>query len=238
MMLTMWTVLVAGAAAGQELTVSTPSFAQRLPDTANREGLRITVYVNNLAQAPEAVLAQARQEVERIYRKVQIEAEWVDCPSAPERLGTNPRCRPNPFRQDWLAIRIVSPSMMGDLGLKASEFGLAVLHEGDFGRLAYVCFQCVEQLVNGSLPLEGNAAARGTILGDLMAHELGHLLLANTSHSTFGVMHPHWDRADLEEAARGLKCFDARQAQRIQAQVRERMRAQETVNMASLHSPK
>jgi hypothetical protein len=200
------------------------------------------VYVYNPAKVAATVLEQARQEVVRIYRAAEVEAEWVDCPSVTEELDNYPRCRPNQSRQVWLAVRIIPQSMMGGLRLDPSGFGLAALREeGEFGRWAYVCFQCAEHLLevqNDKLVLESRPEGRGMILGVLMAHELGHLLLATTRHSSFGVMRPHWNRADLGDAARGLLLFTAKEAQRIGGQVRDRMRAEDAVGMVNLRAPK
>ena len=70
-----------------------------------------------------------------------------------------------------------------------------------------------------------------------MAHEIGHLVLATLRHSALGVMRPQWSPKDLEAAAFGrLMFFTAEEARRIRDQVSERMRAQETVNVASLRS--
>ena len=38
-----------------------------------------------------------------------------------------------------------------------------------------------------------------TLLGRAIAHEMGHLLLANSAHSTHGLMRPMWSREDLRK---------------------------------------
>lgn len=57
------------------------------------------------------------------------------------------------------------------------------------------------------------------LLGYVMAHELGHLLLPYGAHAAAGVMRPEWDRAQVRNAAEGLLTFTPDQA----ALIRDRL---------------
>jgi hypothetical protein len=58
------------------------------------------------------------------------------------------------------------------------------------------------------------------ILGRAMAHELGHILLGYNSHSSQGLMRPHFGRKDQSaESARYL--FEPTQAARLREAVRK-----------------
>ena len=59
------------------------------------------------------------------------------------------------------------------------------------------------------------------LLGHVMAHELGHLLLPYGAHSVAGLMRPAWDRAQVRAAAEGLLTFTPDQA----GLIREGLRA-------------
>ena len=59
------------------------------------------------------------------------------------------------------------------------------------------------------------------LLGHVMAHEMGHLLLPYGAHSLAGLMRPAWDRAQVRAAAEGLLTFTPDQA----ALIRERLQA-------------
>ena len=64
------------------------------------------------------------------------------------------------------------------------------------------------------------------ILGHLMAHELGHLLLGEAGHPAgSGIMHVPWQTKELEQIKQGVMSFLPEQAQRIRAQVFARMMA-------------
>jgi len=157
----------------------------------------------------------------------------VGCACSAEEESNYPDCRAGEPRKDWVVIRIVSQGMIDRWRSASSKFGMAQVGEaGEFGRYASVCSECAEQ----SVKVEPRRS--GPLLGYLIAHETGHLLLGTLRHSRFGVMRPSWDRADLEDSGRGRMFFSGKEARRIRDQVRERMRAQETLNAASLPSPK
>jgi hypothetical protein len=62
------------------------------------------------------------------------------------------------------------------------------------------------------------------ILGCVIAHEVGHLLLGANSHSDLGVMQPRWERKQIRQAMMGGLLFTPEQAKLIQAETQTRMR--------------
>jgi hypothetical protein len=64
------------------------------------------------------------------------------------------------------------------------------------------------------------------ILGSVMAHEIGHLLLGLNSHSGSGVMQPRWERKQVRQAMMGTLLFTPEQSQLIQVEAHTRMRLQ------------
>ena len=57
------------------------------------------------------------------------------------------------------------------------------------------------------------------LLGHVMAHELGHLLLPHGAHSAAGLMRPALDRAQVRAAIAGLLTFTPDQAALIRARL-------------------
>ena len=57
------------------------------------------------------------------------------------------------------------------------------------------------------------------ILGDVIAHELGHLLLGTNSHSPVGIMCANWDQDYLRLALRGRQLFSPEQSALMRAAV-------------------
>ena len=64
------------------------------------------------------------------------------------------------------------------------------------------------------------------ILGCVIAHEIGHLLLGSNSHSVSGIMQGRWERRQVRQAVTGTLLFTPEQAKLIQAEAQTRMRLQ------------
>jgi len=52
-----------------------------------------------------------------------------------------------------------------------------------------------------------------TVVGNVMAHELGHLLLGLHAHSLSGIMRAHWDETELGAASMGRLSFTREQSE-------------------------
>jgi hypothetical protein len=62
----------------------------------------------------------------------------------------------------------------------------------------------------------------GVILGELVNHELGHLLLGSGSHSSNGIMHVPWHLKELEMISQGLMVFMPQETERMRTNIRLR----------------
>lgn len=143
----------------------------------------VRVYDANgaLAGTNRQALDQARKTLEA----ASIDVIWRMCPS--------PACEA-PMVAGELAIRIVRtkvpPRYDGTLPL-----GDALIDTHTRGGvLATVYIDRIEWLAHEA------GADRRTLLGRAIAHELGHLLLATTTHGPVGLMRAYWSR---EEVRRG-----------------------------------
>jgi hypothetical protein len=61
--------------------------------------------------------------------------------------------------------------------------------------------------------------AESKILGHVIAHEMGHLLLPPNSHSQSGVMNADWDSEQLLRMVKGLLQFTPEQGELIRSHV-------------------
>ena len=57
------------------------------------------------------------------------------------------------------------------------------------------------------------------LLGQIMAHEVGHLLLGSNNHTRRGLMRAQWTGDKLKEANLRLAYFNRKQAERARASV-------------------
>jgi hypothetical protein len=103
-----------------------------------------------------------------------------------------------------------------------AEFGFTLLSDrGEAATSAFVCAECIETLAQG---VESRLAG---ILGCMMAHELGHLLLGRGSHSGAGIMHVPWGHKELDQAEAGNLNFVRLEVRRMRAELEKRTRLRE-----------
>ena len=183
---------------------------------AAEPGLKITVLVYDYAGVPAEIKSQAEKEAERIYRHGRVSIEWLDCPLSSGEVAQYPACEvaPGPAK---LALRILPQSMAERMRQGQDSFGFALYPEdGSFATVANVFSDDPEALARR------RGLSRPVMLGHLMAHELGHLLLGVRSHSASGIMHVPWQKKELEIIAQGSLLFTPREAQTMRSQIQAR----------------
>lgn len=190
-----------------------------LPLGATEPDPTITVFVYNYAGIQPEDLAKTKAEASRVYRHGGVEIEWLDCPLSPKEADQFPACQlpPGPTR---LAVRILSQSMAERMRQARDCFGFALYPEdGSFATVANVFAHHAEQIANR------HRVRRGVILGHIVAHELGHLLLGAGSHSSSGMMHVPWLPQELERVAQGAMMFTGGESEKMRVNIRARMTA-------------
>jgi hypothetical protein len=167
----------------------------------------------NYAGVSGRALSQAQNEAARVLRNAGVRTEWVDCPTSPEQVQQVAACTIS-RNSRTVQLRLLTTSMVKGAKPGPATLGTAILpFQGD-GMVANVFPSRSEQVsTNRSL-------GRGVILGHLMAHELGHLLLGAGSHSRCGLMRNPWGKAELTWAAQGSLNFSSAEAERIRARLR------------------
>ncbi len=176
--------------------------------------LSVDVRVFNYAQVPNEILAQAESGAAGICRVAGVEIAWINC-----NLPEDARCA-RPLDPTHLGVRIL-PNIGAAPGATSRTMGFAV------GNLASVSLRRVrEDAAEFGVQLDA-------VLGPALAHEIGHLLLEAERHSPTGIMRAHWQREDYERAPRGAFKFTPKQAQAIQAEVRNRLQAQAALELAA-----
>jgi hypothetical protein len=155
--------------------------------------LHISLQVVADARVPRDVVERAKPETARIYQHVGIDVVFVDEPSA-----------------DTLTVRVVETPMKE---AKGSAMGVAPRSGSQIGRLVYAFYGRVDAYA------QQHAKPIAQVLGHVMAHELGHLLLPHGSHAKSGIMTAEWDRKQIEQIGRGWLSFTREQEEAIRARV-------------------
>jgi len=188
-----------------------------IPAARGEPNPKITITIYNYTQAPSGTLDEAEAVAARIFERAGIESLWQEHRAAAtgsETTANAPRTR----NEVHITMHIIPRSMAARLASSQICLGLSVVPSGNKrGDMAYVFYHRVQELARGR-----NLSAADS-LGHAMAHEIGHLLLGTNSHSPTGLMRARWDRSDLLRAATGWLIFTDAEAERLRAEVRERL---------------
>jgi hypothetical protein len=172
-------------------------------------GVAITVRVYDAAGLEPIRTATALAVAEAALASASVDLTWEQC------LGGGSRCGAPMGRAD-LAVRLVrvpvAPGFRGSLPLGDA---LVDPHAGT-GVLATIYIDRVEWLA----AVSGGDAP--TLLGRAIAHEIGHLLLASSAHSSRGLMRAVWSRDEIRHDRRTDWAFTASDIEAIRLRVRAR----------------
>ena len=145
----------------------------------------VVIRLDNMVQMPDRELGAAKAEMERVFRTAGVDVVWTD---AAGRRG--------------LTLILVNATGPGGAG-GPEDRDVA----GAAARLERRAYVFPDRLTAASRNRQTDAPV---VLGRVMAHEIGHLLLPADSHSRQGIMRPHVDFSQV-----GFHCFAADEAQTI-----------------------
>jgi hypothetical protein len=169
---------------------------------------QVLVNVYDDAGIPVNVLLRAEQSAGRIFRIAGLQVIWRDCAAVPQNPAREQGC--SETRESSLSIRVVRHS----LTLTDSVFGVSFLDEHGSGVYGDIFFDNAQRMS------EAAHVSVGDVLGHVIAHELGHLLLGRDAHSEIGIMRPHWAKEELKSLAMGRLLFTNEQGRRISQKLR------------------
>lgn len=144
--------------------------------------LAITVLVFNFRQVQGTTLAKAEDESGRILERAGVHVTWRDCPT-----GNEP-CPKGQGRIFFLAIK--AGPVQNEFLDTVSGYALLPHH------LAVVHYDYLPRMPRGN----GGINETAMVLGCVITHELGHLLLGEREHSIGGIMQAHWGVAQIQSA--------------------------------------
>ena len=172
------------------------------------ERLSIDCLVDDLVTVADDTLAEAQQSAARIFEPLAVQIVWFDTTSALRRQKAldDPGAQ-KAFVTSLYVVRLVAKDGYG--GMAPSERSLGSAAVGT--RVAIIPYPRVLELARS-----GSSVTVGLVLGHVIAHELGHLLLQRATHSAAGLMR---DTLDLRLAQQGRLLFTAPEAQAIRAAI-------------------
>ena len=171
----------------------------------------IRVRVTNYTEATPAIVSKAEREAGRILGEAGLNMVWIDCPLKQTAASPTDPCQ-QPLEPADIVLRVLPDHARN--GVQDSAFGIAVLPV-----LASVYYEHAVSLAR----MDGAEFETPIILGFVMAHEIGHLMLGSNSHSDTGIMLGQWERKQVKQIMKGDLHFTAQQSKAIRAEGQARM---------------
>ncbi len=187
--------------------IASVAAAARTPDAL---APRVRLSVFNDAGIPADALAQAAVRATAILAQSGVELDWLNC-GRPDPSNFSQRATPCSF-VGWpyqLSVRILPRGR----SVGADVFGEAFLDQSGRGVHSNVYYN------NLAANREHTRLSDGDMLGFVIAHEVGHLLLGTNSHAPSGLMQARWDSAALHSASHNTLFFTPAQCSALRARL-------------------
>jgi hypothetical protein len=198
------------------LVVPAFAYAQNPPTIASLSP-EVTISVHDYADVPTPLLAAAENQAREIFRRAGLETIWLNCSPKREKFEPGSCYFSDPTH---LTLKISAHGRNAQVRDRTDVLGTAYPNEKGTGYLAYVFYNRIQELAQ-------RRSLGHALLADVMAHEIGHLLLGSTSHSVSGIMCGHWDHEELRRVAEGTMLFIP-----VQSRVmRDRLRVRQSERM-------
>jgi hypothetical protein len=150
--------------------------------------LTLVIQFANLANAPEAVVREARSDLVDMLRDISVTVEWADdSPSVPPADAIHLTL----LRYEVGSLRQNIRPVLGAATRTALGTGIALVF--------------YQRIVEES---DRHQVAPARVLACAMAHELGHLLQEAPSHEPAGLMRGVWRESDFRSASAGRLRFN------------------------------
>ncbi len=187
---------IAGALVFGVLTSWTDSVAEPL------DPLTVHVLILDKVGVEADTLRRAQEETRRIFKAAGITLAW-------HLRGQEPPT--GPF---VIELVIIVSNLIGETGENRNMLAIAPASKEAHGTIAWLFYHRIHDL-GQLLQLEVSQ-----LLGHVMAHEMGHLLLPYGSHAASGIMKAGWDRRQARLASMRSLTFEPSQAALIRAHLR------------------
>jgi hypothetical protein len=158
----------------------------------------VTVQIHDYEHLPSERLSRASEIVSQLYGKIGVRIEWFGALRQKTRdtrggHSASERDAPGgPVAQ--MTVIILTAKMAARGRIPEGVLGYAAVPaEGGMGRIAYVIYDRVRQVA------AGGPASETELLGFVIAHETGHLLLGRGSGTVTGLMKCQWDRRNMQQ---------------------------------------
>jgi hypothetical protein len=176
----------------------------------------ITIRLHNYAAVPKRLLERAQKEAGRVLSQAGVELHWVDCPIPRADLERYPPC-PETGGLNMIDLNLL-PRKMAELAKQPNRtLGLTPMSKE---RQRVSITMVFVDLVKEHTRL--GQASVSQLLAYAIAHEMGHILLRTSTHSSTGIMRSDWTATDLQQITQGYLLFTPQQGERMRTELSTR----------------
>ncbi|MGA2181474.1 MAG: hypothetical protein ABSH47_00465 [Bryobacteraceae bacterium] len=168
---------------------------------------RMNVSICNPGHLSESAVVRAEAQTAAVFHSMGIEIVWAKCGAGPASEEA--------AHQHWFTIRLRGdrpPETPGPASLEL--LGRAFVSAGRAGYLADVYYKAVQSLASRA-QIDAEA-----VIGCVMVHELGHLLLG-PGHVSDGIMRAAWTAKDMEAIRQRWLKFNCTENARIRRELQD-----------------
>ena len=180
--------------------VSAKNIAHNLESPLGRP--MITVYMYQDCEMPAVVQTFARSTVVELFARIDVSI----------RFTYNGQTQTH---DNTIAVQLVRHA---GASVESELLGSALVSSASHREVKIFCDRLTEYH-------NGDWLETGRLLGCAIAHELGHVLRGDSSHSLFGLMKARWRHSEVVSMRQGNLRFTAEDAQRIHQVWEQRWRA-------------
>jgi len=191
------------------LMAASPGFSQSLPEAPRMADITISVY--DYANVPVELLGAAEEDARRIFRQAGVDTVWATCLPKPEKVVADCYI----VDATHLIMKILPRAISAQARDRSDVLGTALVDEKGVGYYVYVFYDNVRRVAE-------DRELGHTLLGDVLAHEIGHLLLGSNSHSVSGIMSAHWYGGELRRISEGAMLFTPSQSRTLRERLEPR----------------
>ena len=175
----------------------------------------IGVTLSCVASVSAQELNIAKDAVARIFRKSGVQVVWHGCFNDLAPTANEPAASVGHMGSPLEVTVLVLPhSMTERLDTSMDTMGAAPGTHPGRRRLAYAFYDRVELFAQVY-----RFASSGQVLGTVIAHEIGHLMLPYHSHSAHGIMRASWALDDFQALSKGWLLFTPEQTELLRARL-------------------
>jgi hypothetical protein len=146
---------------------------------------------------PHEILNEAIRDVARIYGRIGVRVQWSG-----QHSGDS---------AETLHVIIATTDRWH---LQPGIMGIALMGNAPVGRTVYAFYDRILETANS------HRLTVGSVLGNTIAHEIGHLLLPR-GHTMDGLMREDWDWTQIDSLRAGVLGFSRGQGAQIRARLLE-----------------